>query len=238
MHLEAKHLVDLGLCMVCCTASHGCRVEESSFCSKGWTLLCRAEQQLRRSWRAGGSGYPGSLESLWVLSKLPRALQRQERGPACARLRALPAAYLAGARCHLAAVAGLSVPGKQLSFPIELQPSNCFSREDLHNLPPQTPEWLVQKHRSGCLKWRMTVPFWALRVWPCFATRQVIHLPSRWVFYRRRRLGKSQKQLNETSALLGWLPYWQMGVSSTRIFTSHFWWFWPDYWNRLEVFCQ
>lgn len=224
--------------MVCCTASHGCRVEESSFCSKGWTLLCRAEQQLRRSWRAGGSGYPGSLESLWVLSKLPRALQRQERGAACARLRALPAAYLAGARCHLAAVAGLSVPGKQLFFPIELQPSNCFSREDLHNLPPQTPEWLVQKHRSDA---------WSGE-WPSLSEHSEFGLALQQDRLFTCLLGGCSTEgggwENLKSSWMRPQPFWAGSLtdkwefSSTRIFTSHFWWFWPDYWNRLEVFCQ
>lgn len=59
------------------------------------------------------------------------------RDAACACL--VHRARLAGSRCHLVATVGFCACNT-VFLPTKLQPSDRFSREELHDLPPKAPE--------------------------------------------------------------------------------------------------
>lgn len=187
----------------------------------GESCLCWAEQQLRRSWRMGGSGYSGvvspepfltplSSACGWCLS-CPRLCSGGSGDPARASPRTVPAAHLAGTRCHLAALVGLSVPGKRIFFQPNCSSAIAFLEKVCTICPRKLLSDLLRSTGSDAWSGEWASLSVEPRVWPCFEIRQVIQLPSGCAFYRRRRLGKSPKQPNDTSALLGWVLCWQMG---------------------------
>lgn len=189
-------------------------------------MLSRAAalEELLDGWlRILGSGGPrttpsSSLEHLWVLSHLPQALGTPERDPACAcfahRARRLPGRHpLPSSGCCRTLCAwktGL------VFFQPSCSPATASLEKICTICLQRLRSDLVRSTGSDAWSGGWASLSVAPRVWPYFAIRQVIELPSRCAFCRRRRLGKSQKQLSETSALLGWLPYWQMGAQQRQ----------------------